>query len=100
MKSSFISPGKFPGILLALFIIGFCFGCQKEPLTENTNESESAMLKSTKSNNYMVITKSESLPPDFTSKLTAYGKIPELNRAERSGVRRSNSGHAGVSTRA
>jgi subtilisin family serine protease len=75
MKLTFISPGKFPGILTALLIIGLCFGCQKEPLTENTNESGSAMLKSTKSNNYMVITKSESLPSDFASKLTTYGKI-------------------------
>ena len=76
MKSSIFSPEKSRRILLGFLIIGFCFGCQKDLLqTGDNNESEPSMLKSTKSNNYMVITKSESLPSGFESKLAAYGQI-------------------------
>ncbi len=76
MKSSFISAEKFQRIFLGFLIIGSCFGCQKELIEPgNTNDSESGMLKSTKSNNYMVIARSESLPSGFESKLSTYGKI-------------------------
>jgi subtilisin family serine protease len=76
MKSLSFFSTKFFRILLGFLALGFCFGCQKDLLeTENAYVPESTSLKSTKSNNFMVITKSESLPAGFETQLVAYGQI-------------------------
>ncbi len=64
--------------LLAFLVLGFCFGCQKDILnTENTSvpESLSTTKSSAKITNFMVITKSETLPAGFERQLSAYGEI-------------------------
>jgi subtilisin family serine protease len=70
-------------ILLGLAVLIFCFGCQQELLqTENVEEPEPLMLKSGKTTDFMVITKSETLPRGLEKKLAAYGNvvnsIPEI----------------------
>lgn len=80
MKFLFFSRTKFFRILLGFLVLGFCFGCQKDLLEtgnayEPESESEPIALKSTKINNYMVITKSETVPAGFETQLSAYGQI-------------------------
>jgi subtilisin family serine protease len=69
----------FSGIALLLFFAG----CQNDLLlTENLEEPEPLMLKSGKTTDFMVITKSETLPRGLEKKLAAYGNlvntIPEI----------------------
>ena len=78
MKSLIFSRTKFFRILFGLLILGFSFGCQKDLLnTGNTSvpESVTTTMASVKPVNFMVITKSETLPADFEKKITSYGKI-------------------------
>ncbi|WP_372949562.1 S8 family peptidase [Mariniphaga sp.] len=68
---------------LGITVLVFCFGCQQELLqTENVEESEPLMLKSGRITNFMVITKSETLPRGLEEKLADYGtvvnSIPEI----------------------
>ncbi len=67
---------KVLNIFLGTLVLAFCFGCQKDLLqTENANDPESVQLKSAKTTNFMVISKSETLPADFEKQLSAYGQI-------------------------
>jgi subtilisin family serine protease len=76
MEKLFLLSAKLFRILLAFLVFGFCFGCQKEFLqTENANEPEALGLKSAKTTNFMVITKSETLPAGFVEQLSSYGQI-------------------------
>lgn len=78
MKNLILSRTKFFKSLLGFLILGFSFGCQKDLLdTENpyVPESVTTTMASLKPSNYMVITKSETLPADFEKKITSYGKI-------------------------
>ena len=56
------------------FVFAFCFGCQKE-LLQTENSDNQAELKSAKITNFMVITKSETLPSNFVEQLSAYGEV-------------------------
>lgn len=76
MEKLFLLSAKLFRILLAFLVFGFCFGCQKEFLqTENANEPEALGLKNAKIANFMVITKSETLPAGFVKQLSFYGQI-------------------------
>ena len=73
-KLNFLNRGILR-ILLVGLLLGTGVGCQKDLLPpENENASE-AMLKSAKPVNFMVITKSETLPAGFDAKLAAFGQI-------------------------
>ena len=78
MNILFFSRPKFIRILLASFVLASFAGCQKD-LTESGNTLESASVSTTqigaKVSNYVVITKSLTLPADFETKLSAYGQI-------------------------
>ena len=72
MKSLIFSRTKFFRILLGLLILGFSFGCQKDLLnTGNASvpESVTTTMISVKPVNFMVITKSETLPAGFEKKI-------------------------------
>ena len=57
-------------------VLLFSFGCQNDLLqTENVEEPETVMLKSAKVTDFMVITKSKTLPPGLEKKLSNYGQI-------------------------
>jgi subtilisin family serine protease len=59
---------------IAVLLAGF--GCQNDLLqTENVKEPDTMMLKSAKITDFMVITKSETLPPGLEKKLSNYGQI-------------------------
>jgi|WetSurSiteA1Bulk_404760.scaffolds.fasta_scaffold00212_9 subtilisin family serine protease len=78
MKSLFFSSRKISGFVLGLLVLGFTFGCQKDIIeTGNTDGSgaDAVTLKSAKINDLMVITKAETLPSGFETKLSAYGQI-------------------------
>lgn len=76
MKNYFSFRKKTLRILLTFLVLGFGFGCQKDILrTEDTDNPVNIGLKSAKTNDYMVITNSETLPVGFESKLASYGKI-------------------------
>jgi subtilisin family serine protease len=78
MKHSFFSMVRFPKFLMGALIAVILFGCQKDYLETNTVNSESLSASAVAVNpetNFMVITKSETLPSDFESKLAAYGEI-------------------------
>lgn len=69
---------RFPKFLMGALIAVIFFGCQKDYLETNTAGSESLSASAVAVNpetNFMVITKSETLPSDFESKLAAYGEI-------------------------
>jgi subtilisin family serine protease len=76
MKPIFFLPKKFHKIVFGFFVFAISFGCQKDLLeTGNIDDASSPSLKSTKTSNVMVITKSEALPAGFETKLSAYGEI-------------------------
>ena len=76
LRFLFFSSTKFFGILLGFLILLFSSGCQEDLLkSENADEPESPAPKKAKTSNFMVITKSETLPADFEIQLSAYGKI-------------------------
>ena len=68
-------------ILPGIFLMILFFGCQEE-LLQHQNESVEFDLKSSKITDFMVITKSETLPPGLEKKLGQYGQvvnsIPEI----------------------
>jgi subtilisin family serine protease len=69
---------KFSGVLLGLMVLAFFSGCQKSSFETGSTlvpGSESTALISANVNNYIVITKSETLPDGFEAKLAAYGEI-------------------------
>ena len=78
MKSLFFSRKSFFRNSLVLLILAFFFGCQKD-LDELGNvytpESRSSAVAISKINNFMVITKSETVPAGFETQLSLYGKI-------------------------
>jgi subtilisin family serine protease len=72
-------------ILPGIFLVIFFFGCREEYLQlqpENFDEPEMIGLKSAVTVDFMVIAKSETLPPGLEKKLSAYGQvvnsIPEI----------------------
>lgn len=78
MKFLSFSRTKFPKYLLGIVILVFTFGCQEDLLnTENISVpgSVTTTMASVKPVNFMVITRSETLPANFEKKLTSYGEI-------------------------
>ncbi len=82
MKFLFFSSVKFDRILLAIFLLVFISGCQKsylDPenpfLSDSDSYADPVALKGAKANNYMVITRSETLPAGFEFQLATYGQI-------------------------
>ncbi|HSO86718.1 MAG TPA: S8 family serine peptidase [Draconibacterium sp.] len=74
MEKSFFLSKKLFGILVGILAFGFFFGCQNDLLqTENTNDM--GTLKSAKTANFMVISKSETLTDDLEQSLTKFGTI-------------------------
>jgi subtilisin family serine protease len=77
---------KFPGIIVGILILALSYGCQKNILDTGNDDylttSGSKSLINVRINNYMVISKSETLPSDLADQLSAYGKvirsIPEI----------------------
>lgn len=72
-------------IFSGIFFVVFFFGCQEEllqPQPENLDEPEMIGLKSAATSDFIVISKSETLPPGLEKKLSAYGQvvnsIPEI----------------------
>jgi subtilisin family serine protease len=66
------------GFLLGFLVIALSFGCQKNILDTDPalgSEATASTLKSVKITNYMVISKSETLPAGFEAQLSAFGKI-------------------------
>jgi len=85
MKFLLYSFSRSIGILIGFLILVLSFGCQKNILdTDFDPESGTTAngLKSIKISNYMVISKSETLPAGFEDQLAVYGKvirsIPEI----------------------
>lgn len=79
MKKSFFLSKKLFGFFVGILVFGFFFGCQNElNQTENSEDLETVGLKSAKPVNFMVVTKSETLPAGFETKLAAYGEIVKL----------------------
>lgn len=78
MKSLFFSGKSFFRISLVFFVLAFFFGCQKD-LNEMgiaySPDSRSSAHVISKINNFMVITKSETVPAGFETELSLYGKI-------------------------
>lgn len=71
----FLKTRFFIGLFGILVIVGLT-GCQKDLLqTEDDNDLEVVALKSASMNNFMVISKSESLPDGLVDKLADYGEI-------------------------
>jgi len=76
MKNYFYLNRKTIGILFSFLVLGLFLGCQKEVLqAEKTVDPELTQLKSAKLTNFMVMSKSETLPVDFEASLKTYGKI-------------------------
>jgi len=76
MKKSVFLNAKFAINVLGILIIGLLVGCQKDLVqTETLDDSGSAALKSAVVKNYMVISKSETLPDGLVDELAKYGEI-------------------------
>jgi len=78
MKFLSSSITKLFGIVLVFLVLAFFPGCQKTSLDAGNTiipESESSAMIRAEINNYIVITKSETLPAGFEKKLSAYGEI-------------------------
>jgi hypothetical protein len=76
MKNSFLLSQTVHRILLVCLVFGFSFGCQDDLFeTENTDDPPSMGLKSAKTSNFMVISKSETLPSGFETQLSQYGQV-------------------------
>lgn len=78
MKIMYSSSTKFLGILSGILVLAFSSGCQKDGFDSGSAllpQSFSSTQISGKINNYIVITKSETLPPGFEKKLSVYGEI-------------------------
>ena len=76
MKRPFFSRTKFVINVVGILIIMVLVGCQKDLVqTETFDDLGSNALKSAKRVNYMVITKSETLPNGLENELAKYGEI-------------------------
>ena len=78
MKSLFSTCTKFNGILFLFLFLAFGSGCQKSVIETGGTlipDSQSTQYISSESNNFIVITKSETLPEGFEKQLSAYGEI-------------------------
>ena len=78
MKSLLSKGTKFPGILIVFLFLAFGSGCQKSSIeTGDTliSDSQSTQFISKELSNFIVITKSETLPEGFEKQLSAYGEI-------------------------
>ena len=80
MKSFLFSGTRFSGILFGILALVIFHGCQKELLEKDyaldpVSRSATQTLVSTPVPNYIVITKSETLPPNFETKISAFGEI-------------------------
>ncbi len=78
MKKFLLFWVRFPKIFTGILVAVILFGCQKDYFEKSTAGSESSSASAVAVNpetNFMVITKSETLPSDFESKLAAYGEI-------------------------
>ncbi|MCG6191080.1 S8 family peptidase [Maribellus maritimus] len=77
---------RFFARVLGVVIFAVFTGCQNDPLeTEIDFDSEGITLKSAKANNFMVISKSETLPEGLVNELASLGEIvktiPEIGIA-------------------
>lgn len=76
MRNYFYLNRKTIGALLFFLVFGLFQACQKEVLqTDDSNGQELAQLKSAKLKNFMVMSKSETLPGDFEASVKKYGKV-------------------------
>lgn len=76
MKRPFFSNMKFIIHVFGILIIGVLMGCQKDLVQpESFDDPGSAALKSAKSTNFMIISKSEALPDGLVDELAKYGEI-------------------------
>jgi len=76
MKCPFFLSKKFLNILLGILVLGFCLSCENDLLqTENATDPEALVLKSAKTNNFMVISKAETLTSDLEQSLKKFGTI-------------------------
>lgn len=72
---------KFDRILLVVMILVFGYGCQKNYpeqdglLSGSDSQTGAVAVKGARAGNYMVITRSETLPSGLESQLSAYGQI-------------------------
>jgi len=73
MKKSFFLSKKLFGFFVGILVFGLFFGCQNDLQLEETNDM--VTLKSAKSTNFMVISKSETLTGDLEQSLTKFGTI-------------------------
>src|SRR5512145_3017130 len=78
MKFPFFPKTKFSRTILGILVLASFFGCQKDSLeTWNSYapDSQSTALVSAEVSNFLVITKSETLPDGFETQFSAYGEI-------------------------
>ena len=73
MKNSFFLSKKLFGFFVGILVFGFFFGCQNDLQTEDTNDM--VALKSAKTTNFVVISKSETLTGDLEQSLAKFGTI-------------------------
>jgi len=74
MKCPFFLSKKFLNILLGIVVLGFCFSCENDLLqTDNETDPEALVLKSAKTNNFIVISKAEILTSDLEQSLKKFG---------------------------
>lgn len=83
MRASLSSKIKFVVHVLGILIVGILVGCQDDLIqTETVDEYEVGTLKRATLNNFMVISKSETLPDGLINQLANYGEvvrtIPEI----------------------
>jgi subtilisin family serine protease len=74
-----------PKLLFGLLILVFFYGCQKSDFEQGMNlkaGSQNAITAGTRAVNFMIIAKTEVLPADLESEISAYGQvirsIPEI----------------------
>lgn len=78
MKFLLFTRTKFYRVLFGLLVLAFLFGCQKDNLDRwngYITNSQSTAVTSTEANNFIVITKSETLPDGFEAQLSPYGEV-------------------------
>ena len=74
MKKSFFLSTKLFRNLVGILVFGFFLGCQND-LNQTENANDLAALKSAKTSNFMVISKSETLPTDLEQSLSKFGTV-------------------------
>jgi subtilisin family serine protease len=78
MKLLFSTFCRSIGILMVFLVLTFSFGCQKNKLDADLNpgmDKKANTLIGMKISNYMIISKSETLPAGMEDQLSAYGQI-------------------------